>query len=130
LAKFFLFFVRLLTMDISGYAIVERIDALLREKGEQRRQLASALDFSVANISKWKNNGSLPEVDTAVAIADYLGVPLRWLLTGKDEKALSRDERNLLVKYSCLTDDNQRIIHATMDAMMSVPDAGKKEGTA
>jgi hypothetical protein len=69
----------------------------------------------------------LPEVNTAVAIADYLEVPIRWLLTGEDEKGLSRDERNLLAKYGCLTEDNQRVIQATMDAMMSVPEEGKKE---
>jgi transcriptional regulator with XRE-family HTH domain len=117
-------------MEIKGCAIVERIDALLREKGKQRKRLALDLGFSVANISKWKTKGSLPEVDTAVSIADYLGVPLRWFLTGEDEQGLSRDERNLLAKYQCLTDDNQRVIQATMDAMMSVPEAGKKEISA
>jgi hypothetical protein len=42
-------------------------------------------------------------------------------------ESLSRDERNLMAKYGCLTEDNQRVIQATMDAMMAVPETGKKE---
>jgi transcriptional regulator with XRE-family HTH domain len=126
-AKFFHFFCRLLNMVIKGCAIVDRIDALLCEKGKQRKQLALDLNFSVANISKWKNKGSLPEVDTAAAIADYLGVSIGWLLTGKDEQGLSRDERNVVAMYRRLTDDNQRVIQVTLDAMLSVPEVGKKE---
>jgi transcriptional regulator with XRE-family HTH domain len=117
-------------MEIKGCDIVERIDRLLGEKGLRRKRLSIDLNFSVANISKWKNNGSLPEVDVALAIADYFGVSLRWLLTGEDEKGLSRDERNALAKYQCLGEDNQRVIQAAMDAMMTVPEAGKKEITA
>ena len=31
--------------------------------------------------------GSMPSADRAIALADALDVPLRWLITGKDEAA-------------------------------------------
>jgi hypothetical protein len=38
-----------------------------------------------------------------------------------------RDERNLLAKYGCPTEENQRVIQTTMDAMLSALEAGKKK---
>jgi transcriptional regulator with XRE-family HTH domain len=118
-------------MDITISAIISRIDDLLYERGETRKALVAAGAVeSVQNITAWLKRGTLPRADNALAIADYLGISVRWLLTGKDEKALTHDEHNVLVKYQCLTNENQRVIHATMDAMLSVPDAGKKETSA
>jgi transcriptional regulator with XRE-family HTH domain len=118
-------------MNIAVSDIIDRIDDLLRERGETRRALvaAGAVD-SVQNITAWSKRGTIPRADNALAIADYLGVSVRWLLTGKDKKVLSRDEYNALVKYQYLTDDNRRVIQATMDAMLSVPEEGKKQGPA
>jgi transcriptional regulator with XRE-family HTH domain len=109
-------------------AIVVRIDTLLNELGQNRKVLVGLGGIkSVQTITDWNERGTIPRADVALAIADYLGVSVRWLLTGEDEKGLSRDERNLLAKYGCLTEDNRRVIQATMDAMMAVPEEGEKE---
>jgi transcriptional regulator with XRE-family HTH domain len=89
--------------------------------------LADSLNFSVANIAKWKHYGSLPSLDIAFAIAGYLGVSVRWLITGEDEQGLTLEDRNLLVKYNSLTGENQRNVLALIDSMLSVPVKGEKE---
>jgi len=66
----------------------------------------------------------------ALAIADYFNVSVRWLLTGKDDIGLTRDEQNLVTKYDCLSDDNQRNVNALIDSMLAVPTAGKKSVSA
>jgi transcriptional regulator with XRE-family HTH domain len=117
-------------MDDKGSAIVKRINMVLSELKKQRKELCLSVGIANNTLRTWEVRDTDPSAKVMLRIADYLGVSVRWLLTGKDEKALSRDERNLLVKYQCLTEDNQRVIHATMDAMMAVPEAGKKEGLA
>jgi hypothetical protein len=77
-------------------------------------------------LTDW-NNGSIPQADTAVAMADFLGVSVRWLLTGEDEQSLSLTERNLVYDWNRLTDENQRNVRALMDSMLSVPGSKKEE---
>jgi transcriptional regulator with XRE-family HTH domain len=116
-------------MKLSGSDIVKRIDGLLASRNEKRQVLADTAGFSAANIAKWKTQGSTPTATAAVAIADYFGVSVRWLLTGQDEKGLTLDEHNLLVKYSSLDDRGQREIQGLLDLKLSVapPDGGLKK---
>jgi transcriptional regulator with XRE-family HTH domain len=110
-------------MNAKKSAIVVRIDKLLRERGENRKVLVGLGGIkSVQTITDWNERGTIPRADVALAIADYFGVSIRWLLTGEDENGISRDDRNALAKYQCLGEDNKRVIQATMDAMMSVPE--------
>jgi hypothetical protein len=73
---------------------------------------------------------TIPRADVAFTVADYLGVSLRWLLTGEDEQGLSLDERNVLVKYRMLTGENQRNVQALIDSMLSVLVEGEKGALA
>lgn len=114
-------------MRISGSAIVKRIDTLLKERGETRKALvALGAINNVTAVTDWQNRDNVPRADTVLAIADYLNVSVRWLLTGKDNKDLSLEEKNLLVKYNCLTAENKRNVIGLIDTMLSVPGAGKK----
>jgi transcriptional regulator with XRE-family HTH domain len=117
-------------MDDSVSATIERIRAVLSDLKKKNREFCLSVGIANNALRTWEVRHTDPSAKVVLRIADYLGVSLRWLLTGEDEQPLSRDERNLLAKYNWLTDDNRRIIQATMDAMISVPEAGKKEGTA
>jgi transcriptional regulator with XRE-family HTH domain len=74
---------------------------------------------SAQSITDWKN-GSIPNADTALFIANYLGVSIQWLLTGEDDKGYSQDERNLVIKYRNLDDQGQYEIRVLLDAKLSV----------
>jgi transcriptional regulator with XRE-family HTH domain len=112
-------------MKLDGPDIVKRIDGLLDSRKEKRQALADALGFSVANIAKWKTHGSTPTAAAAVAIAGYLGVSIRWLLTGQDEQGLTLEERNLVNDWNRLTAENQRNLRALMASMLAVMDSQK-----
>jgi transcriptional regulator with XRE-family HTH domain len=108
-------------------AIVERIDTLLGERKQSRKALIGLGGIkSVQTITDWSERGTLPRADVALAIADYFGVSVRWLLTGKDEQGLSRDERNLLSYWDCLTEDNRRMLLAWLDMTLTVQDESGK----
>jgi transcriptional regulator with XRE-family HTH domain len=118
-------------MRIDGNGIVERIDGLLALRKEKRSFLCEAVGINSGAITNWcGKKQSLPRVDIALAVADYLGVSLRWLLTGEDNESLPLNERNILVKYRMLTEENQRNIRALIDSMLSVPSEGKKGALA
>jgi transcriptional regulator with XRE-family HTH domain len=114
-------------MKVNGNAIVERIDELLAFRKEKRAFLCKAIGINPGAVTNWcGKKQSLPRADVALAIADYFGVSLRWLLTGVDETEISTDERNLLVNYNRLTDENQRNVRALIDSMISVTTEGEK----
>ena len=118
-------------MKLDGNAIVERIDALLFRRNEKRATLCKAIGINPGAVTNWcGKKQSLPRADVALAAADYLGVSLRWLLTGIEDEGLSIDERNLIVEYNLLTEENQRNVRALIDSMLSVPAVGKKETSA
>ena len=72
-----------------GEDIVRRIDTLLRERNEKRLSLAEHCGFSLQALSDWSKRGSVPSADKAVAIANYLGVSIEWLLTGSEKEGLT-----------------------------------------
>jgi transcriptional regulator with XRE-family HTH domain len=113
-----------------GSDIVKRIDMSLKTGNSTRKDLYQGLGLATNALSNWEARGTVPAADIALKIADYLGVSVRWLITGEDEKNLSRDEFNVLAKYNSLTDENRLVVHATMDAMLSVVKGGEEETTA
>jgi len=88
--------------------------------GLSRRDVAFAGGLkSPQSLTDW-SKGSIPQADTAVYIADRLGISIRWLLTGEEEPGLSLDERNLVIKYQSLDEQGQYEIKLLMDAKLTV----------
>jgi hypothetical protein len=118
-------------MGEMGSGIVKRVDSLLSERRETRKALVSAgFIKSTQSVTDWGKRGAVPRADVALAIADYFGVSVRWLITGKDEEGLIQSQRNLLGKFDCLTDENQRNVLALIDSMLSVVPASKEKKQA
>lgn len=63
------------------YSIYQK---LLDEKGLKNADIARATDISNMTLSDWKNGKSTPKQDKLMKIADFLGVSLEYLMTGKD----------------------------------------------
>ena len=62
-------------IDLS-FAIVDRIDALLREKGMTQRELAEALGKNEAEISRWMRGTHNFTIRTLARISNVLGTPI------------------------------------------------------
>ena len=52
----------------------DKFNTLCNEKGKTPASVARAVGFSRSIITKWKNEGSSPNMKTLVKIAEYFGV--------------------------------------------------------
>ncbi len=83
----------------------KRVDEEIDFKGINRAYLARKCDFSVTNIGQGIKLGSVPSADTAVKIAQVLGVSVEYLVNGAEgatSKAKAEEEKQLMLyrKYS------------------------------
>lgn len=73
--------------------IGDRIEARRTELGLSRAALAREINArgescaDAKSVKRWEANAVTPQAETALHIADALGVDLRWLLTGESEAA-------------------------------------------
>lgn len=110
----------------NGMLIVDRIDNLLKERGESRVSLAEALEIKPQNISAWYTRGTIPAGDICLKIAEYLGVSVEWLLTGK-ESGLTSEERKILSIWNSLSDDQKHNASILFDAWTAENAAKEKK---
>lgn len=61
-------------------ALPEKLYALRKKSGLSQEQLAEALNVSRQAISKWEGGSAMPESDKLLALSNYFGVSLDYLL--------------------------------------------------
>lgn len=66
-------------IDLS-FAIVDRIDVILKEKGMTQRDLAEALGKNEAEISRWMRGTHNFTIRTLAKISNVLGTPIVGVL--------------------------------------------------
>lgn len=66
-------------------SFIQRVVEELDFQGKTKSQLAESLGINNAVISMWIKRDSIPSADTALKVADFLGVPLSYLITGEKE---------------------------------------------
>ena len=64
--------------------VYERIESLRKERKISQGNLEKELGFSNGSISKWKT--SMPKPERLQKIADYFGVTVDYLMTGKEKE--------------------------------------------
>lgn len=69
--------------SVSSYEIFAE---LLKKKGIKTSDVAAATGISNMTFSDWKKGKSTPKVDKLQKIADFFGVTLEYLTTGKETK--------------------------------------------
>lgn len=104
------------------HPIVQRILEVLDERGKTKTELANMLNASPSLITKWKNAGYMPPVESIVDICNFLNVSIEYVLTGKGSNItkeqfanpnLDKEEKELVTYYR----------------KMSTPQKGKLLGT-
>ena len=60
----------------------ERLYQLRRERGISQEELANIIGVSRQAVQKWESGASQPNMDNLVAISEYFGVTLDYLLKG------------------------------------------------
>jgi transcriptional regulator with XRE-family HTH domain len=72
------------------------LEPFLAERKMTQKDLADIAGVTPPSVFEWKNEGTLPRADTAIKIADYFNVSVKWLITGVDEIGLTNGERALI----------------------------------
>ena len=83
---------------MNGAAMVGRIDSALQQRNLKRVDMCLQLGIATSIMSTWKARNSFPAADTAVRIADFLGVSFRWLVTGDNGCNFDSSENDLEFK--------------------------------
>lgn len=68
---------------IDWWAVHERVVAAATQRGVSQRELCDHVGLDTRSGTLPENIRSLPRFQTALTVADYLGVPSSWLLTGE-----------------------------------------------
>ena len=92
-----------MNVKISGIELVNRIDKVLKNRNQTRKDFAEKLDINASTIATWKTKDIMPPVQTLYKIAAELNVSLNWLILGDDFFNIgiqNKDLPELLVKYS------------------------------
>ena len=74
----------------------KRVDEELDYKGMNRKALSKEVGFSVGNVGKRIQLGSSPSADTAVKIAQVLGVSVEYLVNGTNKSTENNQENDEL----------------------------------
>lgn len=108
----------------------ENLLKLCSQKGISLTHLVTKeLRMSVSNVTKWKE-GKVPKADTVKKIADYFGVTIDYLLTGKKQENIKvYDEDDNIV---ALDDETLEVIDSLrkrpeMKILFSVSKKATKE---
>lgn len=101
--------------------------------GLKDADVAKATGIGRPTFSDWKYGRSTPKIEKRQAIADFFGVSLEYLNTGKDESneysidssllfgQIKHDERlyNALSKYFELSDDGKERVLNVLETMIN-----------
>ena len=94
----------------------EVFEQLLQKHGVTSYKVAKEAGVTQTALSNWKSGRSTPTTNTLQKIADYFGVTIDYLMTGKDESEK---------KEVTLTRRDERDIKKDLDSIMEKLSAGE-----
>lgn len=89
---------------------------LLEKYGVTAYKVSKATGIGGSTFTDWKNGRSVPKQDKLQKIADYFGVTIDYLMTGKEEPEK---------KEITLTSKDERDIKKDLDSIMEKIEAGE-----
>ena len=102
----------------------ERVDDLLDRNDINKKTLAYEAGFDASNITKGIKNNNIPSAETAVKIAQFLGVSVEYLVNGtettkspsqketeQNQLRLYRKYHNLIEKMESFSEDKQTVVN-------------------
>lgn len=94
------------------------IDMKLKEKNITAKKMLSDLNYSHSLITQWRK-GNVPSLDKIIAVAEYLNVPVSYLLGEVQAfEMLPDDEQNFLKNYRQLDDTCKKIAKVIVASMI------------
>lgn len=106
----------------------EIFEKLLKEKGVKAADVTRATGVSSTVFSEWKKGKSTPKADKRKKIAEYFGVTLEYLDTGKDSSVdylYNEENADLLIEITMKLKSDKAFAER-MARYMRLSDEGKK----
>lgn len=88
----------------------EIFEQLLQKYGITAYKVSKATGVTQTSLSNWKSGRSTPSAKTLQKIADYFGVSIEYLMTGKED---------IIEKETILTSKDERDIAKDLDSLMN-----------
>lgn len=85
----------------------EKLYKLRKEKGLSQEQLAEKLLISRQAISKWESGTAMPETEKLLAISNYFGVSMDYLLKENVEEQVVADVQRVSEEMGQSKDNNK-----------------------
>lgn len=71
----------------------KRVQDELDYQGKRKSDISHTLNIADSTVRSWWDKSSIPAADVALKVAEFLGVPLEYLLTGeRKESAVNKDD--------------------------------------
>lgn len=109
---FYRFFIVLSIFVKGGQKMYEIFEQLLQKYGVSAYKVSKATGVTQSTLSDWKRGRSTPKSENMKKLADYFGVSIDYLMTGKeaeqkepqltpkDERDIAKDLDNIMRKLS------------------------------
>ncbi len=112
-------------MDTTIKTIGERIKFIRKKMGITQTDVKNAIGIGQSTLSSIENDCNSPSCETALALSDFFGVSLEWLVAGRQPKRednhnFSSEEIHLIEVYRNLSNINQIKIMERMETMIDV----------
>jgi transcriptional regulator with XRE-family HTH domain len=79
---------------------------MMLEKKLSQKAIADIAGIRPPSVNEWKSKGTMPRADTAIKLADFFKVLIKWLVNG-DNDEISQEERELLDAFCRLNDEGK-----------------------
>lgn len=103
---------------INGLFFVKRIDEALEKKEGKRAELLRDLKLPRNAITNWSDRGNIPAGDICLKIADYLGVSVEWLISGREGK-LSAEQIKMVNALVVLNETQKETLFTLVDKWLA-----------
>ena len=88
---------------MANTTITERIRTALEAKGLKKGDFYRYAGIKSQNLKNWeRRENSVPAADTAIKMAEFLRVSVKWLVLGEEDAELASDEIELINSYKLL----------------------------
>ena len=95
---------------------------LMEKQNVSQTLISQVTGRPFSTVHSWIERKCPPQADDAVKIADLLGVSVRYLVTGEDDKMLSHRERELLQICSILSEEKFKAVKDIAEIMRKETD--------
>lgn len=97
--------------------IVEKIEALRKERGWTAYKLAEEACVAQSTLFNMRTRGTLPSITTLACICDAFGISLAEFFSDDNNDHLTIDERELIEMFRKLSYQNKKAVKSLVEGL-------------